>query len=281
MNKILFLTILLLTSFSAFALESELNSVVLPDNATTANVPHPDNVVEAVGNVIYSAVPIYSAANKTSRVVRNAIPGEKVTIIASNDSWYAVRLYNGSVGFIEVRNIRTAKVFYDEQAGANSMSKLLNAELADTVNKFNNALRESVYTDKYQLAPRLSLVSAAKRGETITLIMEYSAVDSKGNIIPSRQDNILQEEMKGFVELLFMKLLPSMSESYVIAIRQPDFSSTGQVLATRKTYAELLLEHAAVGDNITIRRNPNSDERLLSLVVCDIDKSELFKEFPN
>mgnify|MGYP003623246202 FL=1 len=162
------------------------------------------------------------------------------------------------------------------------MDKRLNVELRELVDHFNETMQKSIYTAKYQVVPRLSLISAVKKGETITLTMEYCAVDSRGSIIPSRQDNMLQEELKCFVELLFMKMLPSLSESYAIVIRKPNFSGNGQVLNTRETYAELLLVHENVGlENIKNRKNPQSENRLLSLVESDIRMDRLFKEFPN
>ena len=257
-----------------------LQHVELPTGATVDDTPAQDDVIEAVGTVNFSTVPIYTEADKKSKVLRYAIPGEKVTIVASNEQWFAVRLYNAKTGFIEQHNVKTVKVFYDERVGANHMNKRINVELREMVDRFNTTLQGSVYVRKYEIIPQLTLVSTAKKDSATIITMEYCAVDLTGSIVPSRQDNVLHEEVKSFIELIFMKLLPSMSDTYIILIRKPDFSPKGQVLNTKDTYVQLKLEHKDITpENVRDRKHP--ENRLLAVVESDISMDKLFKDFPN
>jgi uncharacterized protein YgiM (DUF1202 family) len=246
----------------------------LPDGATLGDSPPLDHIIEGVGTVIYSTVPIHSAARKNSRVLRYAMPGEKMVVVANNNDWYGVRMYNGRDGFIERRNLKTVKVFYDESVTANHMDKRLSVELNELVKKFNTMLVDSVYMEKYQLIPRLTMVNSAMRRGTITITLEYSAVDVNGNIIPSRQPNALAGDLQQFIELIFMKMLPTKAQQYVIIIRRPLFSDEGHVINVNGEYATLSLQYDdATIDNI-------KTQPLLSLVENSMPTADLFKVYP-
>jgi hypothetical protein len=234
-------------------------------------------VIEGVGTVAYSSAVIYASADKNSKVLRYAIPGEKVIITASNAQWYCVRMYNGREGFIERRNLKTVKVFYDESVSANYMDKRISIELRDLVAKFNKVLSDSIYADKFQIIPRLTIISSAKNQNKITLTLEYCAVDRYGSVIPSRQENILQKELQNFVELLFMKMLSANASEYSIILRKPVFNNKGDVQNIQGAYAEISLAH----NRIDIEKIRENKATVLSIARSSIPKDKLFSDFPN
>lgn len=274
----MFRLIVILTLFSAVCVYA--NPAVLKPGATGDEAPSPEQVVEGVGTVAYATVPIYTEAAKTSKLMRYAIPGEKVTITGYNEAWFSVRLYNGRTGFIERRHLKTVKVFYDESITTNYMDKRLNVELKELSERFNGTIRQSIYLGKYQIAPRLVMIDSAKRNNIITITMEYSAINNAGAIIPSRQSNDLQLQLQDFVELVFKKMLPSMADSYVIIVRKPVFSIRGQVLNTQGIYAQLTLSAKDI-DPGQVKSRAEQDKRLLTAVESTVDLEDLFKEFPH
>jgi len=186
-------------------------------------------------------------------------------------------MYNGKEGCLEKHNIKIVRVFHDESVTLNNMDKRLNVELHVLANKFNNTLRESVYAAKYQIIPRLTIVNSARRDNTILITMEYSAVDIKGTIVPSMQVNLLNAEMRYFVELLFMKMLTTNAAEYWILIRKPVFSPDGRVLNTQGEYAEIRVKH----DDVPLSELKRQKGKVLSAAKCSKPVEELFTDFPN
>ncbi|MDR2885055.1 MAG: SH3 domain-containing protein [Deferribacteraceae bacterium] len=246
----------------------------LPVGAVLSDSPPLDHIIEGVGTVVYSTVPIHSAATKTSRIIRFAVPGEKMIVTANNEDWYSIRMYNGREGFIERRNLKTVKVFYDESVTTNYMNKRLNVELHEIVKRFNRLMNESIFLEKFQLIPRILISNSSTRRGTITITLEYSAVDSSGNIIPSRQANVLNNELQKLVELIFMKMLPTKVQNYVIIIKKPLFSDDGHVINVSGEYATLTLK----AEDATIAKIKESP--LLTLTESTMPVDELFREYP-
>ncbi len=272
-----------LMDFMFSSSDPEEQTIILPFGAKFEEGPPIDDVIEAVGRVTYATVPVYTKADKASRILRYATPDERVIIIAANDLWYFVRMYNGKEGFIERRNLKTVRVFYDETVTTNRMDRRLSVELKDLVDKLNLTFVGSVYAEKYQIIPRLTLISAArnytrdKSGDTVVLTLEYCAVDKYGSIIPSRENNMLYEELQNFIELLFMKMLPVRATNYTVIIRKPVFGAGGRVLNTQGAYAEITLKH----DDVDIKKIRDNSVTMLSLVKSSIPRDKLFLDFPN
>ncbi len=251
--------------------------VILPKGEMFEEGPAIADVIEGVGTIVYATVPVYTTPDKKSKIMRYAIPGEKVTITANNEEWFCVRMYNGKEGFVEKRNVKTMKVFYDESVTSNYMDKRLNVELHDLIDKFNATLNDSVYVRKFQIIPRLAMVTSAKRNNIITVTLEYSAVDINGTVIPSMQTNALSAKMRDFIELFFMKMLPSKATEYQIIIRKPVFSSTGQVLNTQGEYADIKVVH----NDVPVNELKRQHGKVLGVAKCSMPMEQLFLKFPN
>jgi hypothetical protein len=236
------------------------------------DTPVTEEIVEGVGSIIYAAAPVRSSPNRTSNVVRFALPGEKMIITTDNGEWFGVRMYNGRQGFIERRYLRTVKVFYDESVTINHMNKRLSIELNRILKRFQNTMSESVYLEKYHIVPQLTLSHSSMASGVITITLEYSAVNTNGNIIPSRQVNELGNELQKFIELLFMKMLTVKAKSYVIIIKRPQFSSNGRVLDMNGEYAEY--------DDAIIDRIRSQNRNILGLVKSTIPVNDLFRTYP-
>jgi hypothetical protein len=88
---------------------------------------------------------------------------------------------------------------------------------------------------------------------------------------------MLQAELCRFVELLFMKLLPTGSTTYKIVIQKPVFSNSGMVQNTQGKYAEILLKHDDVDINELKSGQSNS---ILNIAKSSLSVDKLFKDFP-
>jgi hypothetical protein len=258
--------------------DPEEQRIPLPVGENFEEGPSIDDVIEGVGTVIYSAVPVYEKPEKTVKPLRYAVPTEKVIIIANNSQWYNIRMSNGKNGFVERRYIKTAKLFYNESYTTFHMDKRVGVELQDMVKRFNNTLSDSVYSSKFKVIPRVNIVTSEKKKEEITLTIEYCAVDNFGMVVPSRQDNALRNEVQNFVELLFMKLLPTGAEKYTIIVQKPVFSTTGRVINTQGKYAEIILKHADVDVE---KLKTGTAGVILAAAKSDVDADKLFADFPH
>ena len=251
--------------------------LVLPQGEMFKEGPSIKDVIEGVGTVISSITPVYVAPDKRSDIMRHAISGEKVTILSNDEEWFCVRMYNGRDGFVETRNIRTVKVFHDESLTASQMDKRLNVELHALIDKFNHTLKESVYARKFKIIPRLAIINSYKKNDVITVTLEYSAVDIGGKVVPSMQPNALSAEMRDFIEIFFMKMLPSRMTGYTIIIRKPTFSATGHTLNIQGDYAEITVTH----DDVKVDKLKRQRGRVLEVAKCSMPVEKLFTDFPN
>ncbi|MDR2105106.1 MAG: SH3 domain-containing protein [Deferribacteraceae bacterium] len=258
--------------------DPEEQQIPLPFGESFEEGPSIDDVIEGVGTVLYSTVPVYEKPEKSGKPIRYAIPTEKVIIIANNSQWYNVRMLNGKNGFIEKRYLKTAKLFYNESYTTFHMDKRVSVELQDMVKRFNDMLADSLYSRKYKVIPRISIVSSVKKKEEITITLEYSAVDNFGMVVPSRQENTLKNEVRNFVELLLMRLLPTGAEKYVIIVQKPVFSATGRVVNIQGKYAEITLDHSDV--DVSKLKN-DSFGYIFSVAKSDISADKLFEDFPH
>jgi hypothetical protein len=156
------------------------------------------------------------------------------------------------------------------------MDKRISVEITELVQQFNNALRDSIYAEKYQIIPRLAIINSAKQQNIITITLEYSAIDRFGSIIPSRQENRLAPTMREFIGLLYLKMLPAEAEAYRFVITCPVFNDNGQVLNMQGKYAEVTLEHG----NVDIERIIRGVD-IYTLTTDSLEDRELFQDFPN
>jgi hypothetical protein len=263
--------------FSAYAQEDAENILVnVQSGESFIESPAIEDVIEAVGTIAYAVAPIYIEPDKKSQLIRYAPPSEKVIIIASNEEWYNIRLYNGRIGFVEKRFVSTSRIFYDESVTKNYMDKRINVEISDLAERFNKVLQDSVYAEKYQIVPHLAVLSSAKQQNIITINLEYSAIDRSGSVIPSYQENMLGGEMRRFLGVIFLKMLPAQADAYRIVILHPVFNKQGQVLNTQKVYAEVVLKHGDV-DIAKVRKGID----IYSLADCTLENDKLFGEYPH
>ncbi|MDR2400216.1 MAG: SH3 domain-containing protein [Deferribacteraceae bacterium] len=258
--------------------DPEEQQIPLPWGENFEEGPTIDDVIEGVGTITYSAVPVYEKPEKSGKPIRYAIPGEKVIIIANNSQWFNVRMYNGKNGFMERRYLKTAKLFYNESYTTFHMDKRVNVELQDMVKRFNDTLADSMYSRKFKVIPRINIVSSVKKKEEITLTIEYSAVDNFGMVVPSRQENTLKNEVRNFVELLFMRLLPTGAERYIIVVQKPIFSATGRVINTQGKYAEIALDYKDVDVS---KLKGSSFGTIYAMAKSDVAVEKLFEDFPH
>ena len=266
----------ILIAFNVAAQNTE-NTEAQNSTALTETLQNPplSDIIEGVGIVVYTTA-IRQEASRNAATIRAAIPGERVLITAFNDDWYAVRVASGRTGFMERRFVKTSKVFIEESFTRTHMDKRISVEIGVMVNKFNQTLTNSVYADKYQVIPRLAILASSKDQNIITVNIEYSAIDRSGAVIPSRQDNLLANEMRSFLGALYLKMLSARADAYRIVITQPVFSPEGNVLNTQGEYAAVELAHQAVDI-----KNHRDGGVVFSLAESTMEKNTLFGTFPH
>jgi hypothetical protein len=97
-------------------------------------------------------------------------------------------------------------------------------------------------------------------------------------VVPSRQDNALKNEVRGFVELLFMRLLTAGAEKYTVVVQKPVFSATGRVVNMQGKYAEISLNHSDID---VFKLRTGTAGTVLAASKSDVAADKLFEDFPH
>lgn len=225
--------------------------------------------VEVLGKIIVSHTYAYEKPSFKSKALGRLVNGAKVLIVAKDDDWLQVRLFNHKKAFVYAKYV-SLKV--ENISRMESESKVL-IDINNLLEQFNDAVESSWYAEKQKVVPSLKLIYG-KRPDDITLL--YSAVNAKGSPVPSLRDNPLQKSMVKLVELIFMKMIVLKYDRYKIDIVVPDFVSgayrgrtEGYITMTlRKNYANLEEIKNGSGSIWDYVRSAKSPE-------------EMFKDYPH
>lgn len=275
-----FIAILLIGVSLAFAQNAEDED---PDEAGTAmpNVGISDEmpiyeVVEGVGTVWLAGASFRTAPNDSAKILRSSTQSEKVLIIGESGDWLKVRMYNNLEGYIFKKYVRMEKIFKDESTTTNAMNKKASFDIEDLIQRFNETLKQSPFALKYQIIPSLKLIDARKSNGKMTLTFIYSCVDLDNQMIPSYKENQLSNQMKSLLELIFIKLLLTQTESYQIVINIPSFNDEGKVLDTSKLYTSITMRYL----DVEMDKVKSDGSKIWDYVESSMDKDQLFLKFP-
>ena len=233
-------------------------------------------VVEGVGHIPYSKIPFRNKPSLTGTIVRNSTGAEKVILIGEVGDWYKVIMYNNHEAYIQKKYVRTTKLFMDETVSKNQMNKTLSFELDDLITKFDDTLKSSNYVKKNQIRPLLQLVEAKNERNVVTLMFYYACANSKGQPIPSYNNNDLYNYMQQFIDLILGRLVLTSADQFRIVIKTPTYDNKGNILNYNNEYAVIKLNSA----NVNMEEVRSKNLSLLSLAESNIPVTELFKTYP-
>ena len=233
-------------------------------------------VVEGVGHIPYNRMAFRDKPSLTGRVLRYSSGAEKVLLIGETPEWYKVIMYNNKEAYIQKKYVRTTKLFMDETVSKNKMNKTLSIELDDLLVKFEETLRNSNYAKKNQIRPVFKLVESKNDKNIVTLIFYYSCANTKGEPVPSYNNNDLYAYMQQFVELILGRLILAPAEEFNIVIKVPTYDDTGNVIDYNKEYALIHLNPA----NVNMEEVRSKNVSILSLAESTVPVKDLFKTYP-
>lgn len=233
-------------------------------------------VIEGVGHIPYSKIPFRNKPSLTGTILRNSAGAEKVILIGEVGEWYKVIMYNNREAYIQKKYVRTTKLFMDETISKNQMNKTLSFELDDLITKFDNTLKSSNYVKKNQIRPLFQLVEAKNERNIVTLTFYYACANSKGQPIPSYNNNDLYNYMQQFVDLILGRLILTSADQFRIIIKTPTYDNKGNVLNYNNEYAVIKLNPA----NVNMEEVRSNNLSLLNLAESSIPVADLFKTYP-
>ena len=185
-------------------------------------------------------------------------------------------MYNNHEAYIQKKYVRTTKLFMDETVSKNQMNKTLSFELDDLITKFDDTLKSSNYVKKNQIRPLLQLVEAKNERNVVTLMFYYACANSKGQPIPSYNNNDLYNYMQQFIDLILGRLVLTSADQFRIVIKTPTYDNKGNILNYNNEYAVIKLNSA----NVNMEEVRSKNLSLLSLAESNIPVTELFKTYP-
>jgi len=228
-----------------------------------------EDTVEVMGNVSVAKTYAYVEPSFESKALASLTKNSKVLIINQEGDWLKVMLYNRQEGYVYAKYV----AFRDENiTRGESESKTL-IDITNLLDQFNDTIQTSWFAEKQKVMPSL-LFQQGKTPDDITLL--YTAVNQKGDPVPSLKENPLKSDMLKLIELIYMKMIVHNYNSYRINIVVPDFVS-GAYKGRMDSYVTLTLQK-----NFTnIDEIKNGTGSVWDYVRSVKKPEELFKDYPH
>lgn len=234
-----------------------------------AFVSHARDFVEVMGNVSANQTYAYEQPDFKSRALARLSKNSKVLIIRNEGEWYRVRLYNHTEAFVYAKYV---SLKYENVTRQESEIKAL-IEINNLLDQFNETVQSSWFAEKQKVIPSLKFHSG-KTPDEISLL--YTAVDVKGDPVPSLKENPLRKDMVKLIELIYMKMIVLSYDRYRINILIPDFVS-GNYRGRTETYVVLTLQK-----NLTnIDEIKNGTGSIWDYVRSPKRMDEMFTDYPH
>ncbi|ADD66880.1 SH3 type 3 domain protein [Denitrovibrio acetiphilus DSM 12809] len=193
-----------------------------------------DDVVEVMGNIVVSKTYAYQEPSFKSKAMALLGKNSKVLIIGEEGEWLKVRLYNKSSAYVYAKYV----AYKHENIRLKESATKVLIDIKNLLDQFNDTVQSSWFAEKQKIMPMLSFHSG-KNPDDIYLL--YSAVNIKGEPVPSLKENLLQKDMVKLIELIYMKMIVLPDPRYKITILVPDFVS-GSYKGRTDNYAALTLD---------------------------------------
>jgi len=194
----------------------------------------PLDTVEVMGNVSVSKTFAYEKPSFKSKALARLSKNSKVLIIKQEGDWLLVRLFNKSTAYVYAKYVS----FRENNITRKEAESKVLIDINNLLDQFNDAVQSSWFAEKQKVIPALFFYSG-KSADHIYLL--YSAVNSKGEHVPSLKENPLQKDMLKLIDLIYLKMLVMSYDRYKITILIPDFIS-GTYRGRTDSYATLTLD---------------------------------------
>lgn len=246
-KKVLLVFLIILTAVSAFA----------------------EDVVEVMGNVSVAKTFAYQEPSFNSEALARLNKNAKVLIVGQDGEWLKIRLFNKSEAYVYAKYVALR---YENVTRKESEAKAL-IDINNLLDQFNDTIQSSWYAEKQKVIPALFFFSG-KAPDEITLL--YSAVNAKGEHVPSLKDNPLQKDMIKLIELIFMKMMVLPYDRYRITVIVPDYVS-GSYKGRTGSYASMVLDK----NFANIDEIKSGSGSLWDYIKCAKRPEEMFKDYPH
>lgn len=247
-NKVIVTLIIFLFAFSAMAVdvpgtgdttgedetEDTTEIVGTVDANEVVESPTRHDTVEAMGKVSVTKTYAYAKPSFKSKALARLSKNSKVLIKDDEGEWIKILLYNKKEAYVYSKYISFT---FNQVTRRESETKAI-IEINNLVDQFNDAVQSSWFAEKQKVIPSLQFHSG-KSPDKITLL--YTAVNVKGEAVPSLKQNPLQPDMVKLIELIYMKMVVMNYKRYRIDIVVPDFIS-GVYKGRVDPYVTLTLE---------------------------------------
>lgn len=193
------------------------------------------DTVEAMGKVAVTKTYAYAKPDFKSKALARLSKNSKVLIKDHEGEWLKVILYNRKEAYVYAGYV---SFDFNQVTRKESESKTI-IEINNLVDQFNDTVQSSWFAEKKQKVVPALLFHSGKSPDRITLL--YTAVNVKGEPVPSLKENPLQSDMVELIELIYMKMIVMNYKRYRVDIVVPDFIS-GAYKGRVEPYVTLTLE---------------------------------------
>lgn len=245
--------------------------------------------IESIGHTI-RPTSLYTNVNATSPIPIRTLPANyKIVVVDQTENYFKIQIYRNSPSYyIKKMDVQLKKVYYNEViTPVNGYTKSVYYEIEKLTNKFQDTLLQSEYAQLINATPSLQMIQANRKyDDTLYYTMLFSAVDKKGNVIPSLEPVPFQDELKTLVALIFLKLAITKPKNINLIIQQPVFNEKGLPIEN-KSYATLTfdMESATLSDLVTIKNNPMKLWDYISVNLANKESNNdpalVFSQYPN
>lgn len=234
-----------------------------------------EGVLEVMGHISREGVLAREKPDTNSKVLARLPKGSKIVVLAESGDWYKVRLYNRNPAFVRSELVEFRYELRDEHITKSDIEKKIMVDVKNMAFQFNQMVKESVFSRKYNIVPSLKILDGSKKDGTAVVNVLYCAVDTTGKIVPSMKENPLSETMIKFVEIVLMKMLLYDADTYKIVFRIPVFKN-GKIVEYQDK-AEYTVERTET-DLYELR---SGGGKIWDYVVASEPADEFFKTFPH
>lgn len=202
--------------------------------AVVSNQAFAADTVEVMGNISVTKTYAYVEPDFKSKALARLNKNSKVLILSKDGDWMKVRLYNKDEAYVYAEYV---SLKYENITRKESESKAL-IDINNLLDQFNDTIQSSWFAEKQKIVPSLTFHSG-KAPDEVSLL--YTAVNDKGDPVPSLKENPLNTDMIKLIELIYMKMIVLTYDRYVIHIHVPDFVS-GVYRGRTENYVTLTLQ---------------------------------------
>jgi len=202
--------------------------------AVFTNLAFADYTVEVMGNISVTKTYAYVEPDFKSKALARLNKNSKVLIVGQDGEWLKVRLFNNKEAYVYAKYV---SLKYENVTRKESEAKAL-IDINNLLDQFNDTVQSSWFAERQKIVPALRF-HAGKAPDEIWLL--YTAVNAKGEAVPSLKENPISSDMVKLIELIYMKMIVLSYDRYKVNIVVPDFIS-GTYKGKTEDYVSLTLQ---------------------------------------